>query len=71
MVNRRYLIIHILSMLIAATITEVFLILSLAFFHENWGNALYLTALISGTIFNLALAVCEVVFYAFRKEVFF
>ena len=71
MVNRRYLIIHILSMLIAATITEVFLILSLAFFHENWGNALYLTALISGTIFNLALAVCEVVFYAFRKEVFY
>lgn len=71
MENRRFLIIHILSMLIAAALTEIFLVLCLAFFRESWGRALYLTALILSSIANVAIGVCEVAFFAYKKEIFY
>lgn len=61
--------IHILSILLAGAITQVFFLLSVKFFYGDWTELLYMTVLIGGTVLNVALAAVDIVFYLLRKEV--
>lgn len=62
-------IIHILSILLAGAITQVFFLLSIKFFYGDWSGGLYMTVLIGGTVLNVALAAVDIIFYLLRKEV--
>jgi uncharacterized membrane protein YdjX (TVP38/TMEM64 family) len=63
------IIIHALCMTLAAAIFEVFLVLCLLFFQDDWSRWLYLLALIGGTVLNVGALVVDVVFYCLNKEV--
>ncbi len=61
-------IIHIIGISLAAIALEVFLLLCLFQFREEWAEWLYLTALIGGSLINAGLLVADIVFYLRGKE---
>lgn len=61
--------IHIVCMTLAAALFEVFLVLCLSHFRTEWKNAVYLSALIGGSILNAALLVADVVCCFLNKDV--
>ncbi|MBD5636928.1 MAG: TVP38/TMEM64 family protein [Clostridia bacterium] len=54
-------VIHILCMVLAATLFELFFLLCLQHFYREWSLALYLSVLIAGSLVNLAILVTDVV----------
>lgn len=62
---------HIVAILAAATVTQVFFTLCLLLFREEWPRALYLCALIGGSLLNAALFSADLIFYFFGKELFY
>ena len=61
--------IHIICMTLAAILFEVFYVLCLFFFKDEWEQWLYLLALVGGSILNVAVLAVDIVFYCLRKEI--
>lgn len=59
---------HIVGVVWAAAVYEVFLLLSLAFFYAAWARWLYLLALVGGSLVNAALLTVDLIFYFRGKE---
>lgn len=55
----------------AAAVFEVFFVLSLLSFREQWQSGWYYFTLTAGSIVNALLLVAGIVFYFFRKEAFY
>ena len=62
-------IVHVGSIVIAAVLFEVFLVLCLHFFYGEWRQAIYLLALIGGSAVNAAVLTLDLVFYFLKKEI--
>lgn len=61
-------VIHILCMVFAAALFELFFPLCLQHFYRQWSLALYLTVLISGSVLNAAILVTDIVCCFLKKE---
>ena len=64
---KRY-IAHVIGILFAAVVFEVFLILSLFFFQGEWNTVYYVLALVGGSVINAVLLTLDLVFYFLHKE---
>ena len=64
-------IIHTVAITLAAAAFEVFLVLCLAYYKTEWGSALYLAALIGGSILNAAVLAVDLTFFFLKKEVIY
>ena len=63
--------IHILSVFAAAVLTQLFFLLCLFLFCGKWGNALFYSVLVGGTLLNLALFAVETITFLYKKEVIY
>lgn len=61
-------IIHVILMALSAAAFEVFLLLCLAYFTDEWSEALFYTAMIGGSLFNAAALAVDLIFYFLGKE---
>ena len=62
-------VIHILYMVLAATLFEVFFLLCLRHFYREWSVALYFSVLVTGSLANLAILITDIVCCILNKEV--
>lgn len=60
---------HILSIFLAAMVTQVFFVLCLLFLRVSWETWLYLLILSCGTSLNIALFITDLIAYVKRKEI--
>ena len=67
--EKTWKIVHIISILLAAIVTQVFFLLCMTFFRGEWEHWLYLLALIGGTVLNIALVSVDIIFYLLGKEI--
>lgn len=70
MTNRQK-IVHIVLIVLAAAIAQVFFILCLNAISHGWEKWIYLLSLVGGTLVNAALLAVDIVFYLRRREVFY
>jgi len=61
--------IHIICMTLAAAVFEVFLVLCLGHFRAQWHPAVYLAALIGGSVINAAALTADIVCCILKKDV--
>ncbi len=62
-------VLHCVGIAAAAAVTEVFLVLSLNFYHGSWKEVYWLLAVIGGTVLNGAVLITDLVCYFLNKEV--
>jgi uncharacterized membrane protein YdjX (TVP38/TMEM64 family) len=62
-------VIHILYIVLAATLFEVFFLLCLRHFYREWSVALYFSVLVTGSLANLAILITDIVCCILNKEV--
>ncbi|MDE6677137.1 MAG: TVP38/TMEM64 family protein, partial [Clostridia bacterium] len=68
MKNSSKVILHIICILLAAALVEVFFVLCLAYFKTEWKSWVYLLALTSGSVLNAAMFTVDIVCYFLKKE---
>lgn len=61
--------VHILCMVLAAALFEVFFLLCLQYFYGKWSFPVYLLVLIAGSVVNSAILVTDVVCLLLQKDV--
>ena len=62
---------HIALLLILVALFQIFFLISLHYFKGTWNQGIYLSALIGGTVLNFLLMLADLLFFFFRKELWY
>lgn len=69
MTEKTKLFVHILCMILAAALFELFFLLCLQHFYGQWSTVVYILVLVAGSVLNAGVFVADVVSYCLHKEV--